>query len=140
MDAASLEDASTIGPAWNKFATIGGTGNAYLVTGPGVRNAKPRGGGNAVCPAWRKAVIHASKFIIEARPSKPPTEMPLLNRRNPSQRCSVSTSERHCERGGPGRPQCERTTLEGPGPRYGCLHQRGTSRSQFNKLTPKTLS
>lgn len=62
MDAESLGDAAAIGPAWNTFSDVGGSGNAYLVTGPGVRDAKPRGGGNAVCPAWRKAIIHASEF------------------------------------------------------------------------------
>lgn len=36
-------------------------GTAYLVSGKGVHDAQPRGGGNAVLPAWRKAYIHASK-------------------------------------------------------------------------------
>ncbi|RNJ53474.1 hypothetical protein D7B24_001763 [Verticillium nonalfalfae] len=31
--------------------------SAFLVAGKGVANAKPRGGGNAVHPAWRKALI-----------------------------------------------------------------------------------
>lgn len=33
--------------------------SAYLVGGHGVMNAKPRGGGNAVNPAWRKAFVHS---------------------------------------------------------------------------------
>ncbi|KAK1485623.1 FAD binding domain-containing protein [Colletotrichum cuscutae] len=32
---------------------------AFLVSGKGVHNAKPRGGGDAVHPAWRTAYIHA---------------------------------------------------------------------------------
>ncbi|KAM0283509.1 hypothetical protein ACHAQH_002460 [Verticillium albo-atrum] len=32
--------------------------SAFLVAGKGVANAKPRGGGNAVHPAWRKAYLH----------------------------------------------------------------------------------
>ncbi|KXH65704.1 FAD binding domain-containing protein [Colletotrichum salicis] len=31
----------------------------YMVAGKGVNEAKPRGGGNAVHPAWRKAYVHA---------------------------------------------------------------------------------
>ena len=31
----------------------------HVVAGPGVRNAKPVGGSNAVLPAWRKAYVHA---------------------------------------------------------------------------------
>lgn len=34
----------------------------YLVAGKGVQEAKPRGGGNAVHPAWRKAYVHARKY------------------------------------------------------------------------------
>ncbi|TVY27110.1 putative FAD-linked oxidoreductase [Lachnellula hyalina] len=31
----------------------------YLVNGKGVHNARPRGGGNAVNPAWRSAYVHS---------------------------------------------------------------------------------
>ncbi|KAL7919039.1 hypothetical protein ACQKWADRAFT_330092 [Trichoderma austrokoningii] len=34
-------------------------GRLYLVSGAGVWNAKPRGGSDAVNPAWRKALVHA---------------------------------------------------------------------------------
>ena len=34
-----------------------------LVSGKGVWNAMPRGGSDAVNPAWRKAVVHVSKCI-----------------------------------------------------------------------------
>lgn len=36
-------------------------GRLYMVSGTGVWDAKPRGGGDAVNPAWRKALIHAGK-------------------------------------------------------------------------------
>lgn len=45
-----------------KAATKPGSGTmANFVSGKGVWNAKPRGGGDAVNPAWRKAVIHFGK-------------------------------------------------------------------------------
>lgn len=34
----------------------------FMVGGKGVNDAKPRGGGNAVHPAWRNAYVHASKL------------------------------------------------------------------------------
>ncbi|KAH9883435.1 FAD-binding domain-containing protein, partial [Xylariomycetidae sp. FL2044] len=53
-------DALTADPAAvaAAFKALGGT--AYLVAGRGVQDARPRGGGNAVCPAWRKALVHAT--------------------------------------------------------------------------------
>ncbi|KAJ6016193.1 hypothetical protein N7540_010784 [Penicillium herquei] len=44
-------------------------GRLYMVSGKGVWDAKPRGGGNAVNLAWRKALIHAGKFDIARMPS-----------------------------------------------------------------------
>jgi hypothetical protein len=38
---------------------------AYLIAGKGVAEAKPRGGGNAVHPAWRKAYLHTRRFLQE---------------------------------------------------------------------------
>ncbi|KAI6780469.1 FAD binding domain-containing protein [Emericellopsis cladophorae] len=35
----------------------------YLVAGKGVNEAKPRGGSNAVHPAWRKAYVHAISWL-----------------------------------------------------------------------------
>ncbi|KAF7552346.1 hypothetical protein G7Z17_g4398 [Cylindrodendrum hubeiense] len=35
----------------------------YMVAGKGVNEAKPRGGGNAVHPAWRTAYIHALTWL-----------------------------------------------------------------------------
>lgn len=37
-------------------------GRLYMVAGAGVREAKPRGGSDAVNPAWRNALIHAGMF------------------------------------------------------------------------------
>lgn len=34
----------------------------YMVSGKGVWDVVPRGGGDAVNPAWRKALIHAGEF------------------------------------------------------------------------------
>ncbi|KAI1261707.1 FAD-binding domain-containing protein [Xylariaceae sp. FL1019] len=55
MDAKSLSNATALANS-SKIARNG----AYLVAGEGVRNAKPRGGSNAVNPSWRRAVIHAT--------------------------------------------------------------------------------
>ncbi len=35
----------------------------YMVSGKGVWDAVPRGGSDAVNPAWRKALIHAGEFL-----------------------------------------------------------------------------
>ena len=60
-----------------EFAAGAGAGTAYLVSGPGVHNAQPRGGGNAVCPAWRTSYIHASPSspppLSSIHPSSPPS-------------------------------------------------------------------
>lgn len=47
------------------LATFAGEAGArlYMVAGKGVWNAVPRGGSNAVNPAWRKALIHAGKPV-----------------------------------------------------------------------------
>ena len=39
-----------------------GSGSAFLVSGNGTRNAKPRGGSNAVNPTWRQASVYAGKY------------------------------------------------------------------------------
>ena len=50
------------------FSAGSGAGTAYLVSGPGVHNAQPRGGGDAVCPAWRTSYIHASPSPLPLSP------------------------------------------------------------------------
>ncbi|KAI1872269.1 uncharacterized protein JN550_003988 [Neoarthrinium moseri] len=63
LNSGALTDPSATLQAWKTFSSVGGSGNAYLVAGHGVNNAKPRGGGNAVGPAWRKALVHATNGI-----------------------------------------------------------------------------
>jgi hypothetical protein len=46
------------------FNPVGTSGlSVDFVSGKGVWNAKPRGGSDSVNPAWRKAVIHLSKYL-----------------------------------------------------------------------------
>lgn len=49
----------------NALITFLGVSGArlYMVSGKGVWNAKPRGGSDAVNPAWRKALIHAGQSL-----------------------------------------------------------------------------
>ncbi|KAI8239029.1 FAD-linked oxidoreductase ZEB1 [Colletotrichum sp. SAR 10_96] len=58
-EAALTEDvdalAAAVGTATEKVGRV----TAFLVAGKGVHEAVPRGGGNAVHPAWRRAYIHA---------------------------------------------------------------------------------
>ena len=39
-------------------------GRLYMVSGKGVWDAEPRGGSDAVNPAWRKALIHAGQSNV----------------------------------------------------------------------------
>ena len=39
-------------------------GRLYMVSGKGVWDAEPRGGSDAVNPAWRKALIHAGQSSV----------------------------------------------------------------------------
>lgn len=43
--------------------TPSGTIDVFMVGGKGVQEAKPRGGSNAVNPAWRTAFVHARKLF-----------------------------------------------------------------------------
>ena len=62
LDAPALTGNVTLSAELLKeFAAGGGAGTAYLVSGPGVHSAQPRGGGNSVCPAWRTSYVHASE-------------------------------------------------------------------------------
>lgn len=64
LDADALTaDLSASADAFRQFAS-GGTATAFLVSGKGVHDAQPRGGGDAVLPAWRKAYVHASKCEV----------------------------------------------------------------------------
>lgn len=67
LDAAALtDDLSKSAAAFERFAK-GTAATAYLVSGKGVHNAQPRGCGNAVLPAWRKAYVHAS-YVYQKHP------------------------------------------------------------------------
>ncbi|KND86997.1 6-hydroxy-D-nicotine oxidase [Tolypocladium ophioglossoides CBS 100239] len=52
-------DPHALAKAYKSAADAGGAVTAYMVAGKGVRDAKPRGGGNAVNPAWRRAYIQS---------------------------------------------------------------------------------
>ncbi|KAL2132918.1 hypothetical protein VTI74DRAFT_3167 [Chaetomium olivicolor] len=67
LDAKALTgDLNKSAEAWKAFAG-GQVATAYLVSGKGVHEARPRGCGNAVLPAWRKAYVHAT-FGVEFQP------------------------------------------------------------------------
>lgn len=42
--------------------SAGGQATVYIVSGKGLRDARPRGGGTAVHPSWRRTYVHASKW------------------------------------------------------------------------------
>lgn len=48
--------------AYKSASELTGSATVYTVAGKGVQEAKPRGGGNAVNPGWRKALVHSRKF------------------------------------------------------------------------------
>ncbi|KAK0655897.1 hypothetical protein B0T16DRAFT_315247 [Cercophora newfieldiana] len=48
--------------ALRQFITPLNFGTAYLVSGKGVHHAVPRGGSNAINPAWRTAYVHATNL------------------------------------------------------------------------------
>ncbi|CAM1510668.1 Fc.00g010030.m01.CDS01 [Cosmosporella sp. VM-42] len=57
LDEKALESAGLVDAL--KAATGPSNGfSAFLVSGKGVHNAKPRGGGDAVNPAWRRSLVH----------------------------------------------------------------------------------
>jgi hypothetical protein len=64
LDAAALSaNATATKEAFEQFAG-GDLTTAYIVSGKGVWNAEPRGGSNAVLPAWRKSIVHASESTL----------------------------------------------------------------------------
>ncbi|KAK7983913.1 hypothetical protein PG989_011315 [Apiospora arundinis] len=63
LDADSLAaDSSALGQAFKVMSATYGT--AFLVTGSGTRNAKPRGGGNAISHAYRRSIAYATTGLI----------------------------------------------------------------------------
>lgn len=59
LPAETLTD-DALRPALVQFLGQDG-GRLYMVSGKGVWDAVPRGGSDAVNPAWRKALVHAGK-------------------------------------------------------------------------------
>ena len=69
LDAEALEgdqNSEGLSDALDAFAQ-GDLNTVFLVAGQGTWKSKPRGGGNAVAPAWRKAVVHASKLMVRSK-------------------------------------------------------------------------
>ena len=64
---ALTHDVQALAKAYKSAAQAGGAVTAYMVAGKAVRDAKPRGGGNAVNPAWRRAYIQSCKFGFSRR-------------------------------------------------------------------------
>ncbi|KAH0428727.1 FAD binding domain-containing protein [Colletotrichum camelliae] len=58
-EAALTEDVDALAAAVETATERVGRVTAFLVAGRGVHEAVPRGGGNAVHPAWRRAYVHA---------------------------------------------------------------------------------
>jgi hypothetical protein len=65
---------TAIKAAYEKLADSSMT-TTFIVSGKGVWNAKPRGGGSAVLPAWRKAIVHSSEFISRVLSPHPLTAL-----------------------------------------------------------------
>ncbi|KAK6860073.1 hypothetical protein PG995_003709 [Apiospora arundinis] len=63
LDADSLAaDSSALGQAFKVMSATYGT--AFLVTGSGTRNAKPRGGSNAISHAYRRSIAYATTGLL----------------------------------------------------------------------------
>lgn len=63
LDADSLtKNQTAVIEAFETATPPGSSSQVHLVAGHGVRDAVPRGGSDAVNPAWRKALVHASMF------------------------------------------------------------------------------
>ncbi len=69
LDRRALTKNLTANAAAFKTVALAGAGVVHLVSGKGVRDAKPRGGGNAVLPAWRKSYVHLSRYHCLLLPS-----------------------------------------------------------------------
>jgi hypothetical protein len=60
---ALTSDLGELKDAIKTFTPEGSTSAPFLVSGKGVWDAVPRGGSNAVNPAWRRALVHYSEFF-----------------------------------------------------------------------------
>ena len=75
LSADALQDVAALETAVKGVlpSELGGVSiNFYLLGGKGVADAVPRGGSDAVNPAWRKAVVHAGSYHSPI-PSQTPT-------------------------------------------------------------------
>jgi hypothetical protein len=59
---ALTQNLTALKQAFKATTPSGSSTGAFLVGGHGVQNAKPRGGSNAVNPAWRRAYIHSGTY------------------------------------------------------------------------------
>jgi hypothetical protein len=89
--------------AYELFAAGGGS-NMFMVSGKGVHDAVPRGGSNAVLPAWRSTYVHASEyqlilpsFYVKLRKKR--LMMCFLNSRQPPLSVSERNSQGNSNRG-----------------------------------------
>ncbi|CAK7200273.1 hypothetical protein SEUCBS139899_002964 [Sporothrix eucalyptigena] len=60
---ALTNDLDALKLALAKFSAAG-QATVYIVSGPAVHAAKPRGGGNSVLPVWRRTYVHATATIV----------------------------------------------------------------------------
>ncbi|OAA56221.1 FAD-binding, type 2 [Niveomyces insectorum RCEF 264] len=58
-------DMAALKLALAKFSAAG-LATVYIVAGKAVHNARPRGGGNAVLPAWRRTYVHSTTSLSYA--------------------------------------------------------------------------
>lgn len=65
---ALTSDLAALKLALAKFSASG-QATVYIVSGPAVHKAQPRGGGNAVLPVWRRTYVHATASIAYYTPN-----------------------------------------------------------------------
>lgn len=63
LDGKALANQTALRETYKSLADAGIV-SVYLVGGKNVMNAKPRGGGNAVNSAWRKAYVHTREYLF----------------------------------------------------------------------------
>lgn len=71
LGANALRDTAALETALKGVLPVSEAGtimNFYLLGGKGIENAVPRGGSNAVNPAWRKAIVHAGSCNVSPFP------------------------------------------------------------------------
>lgn len=62
LDAKALSNRTALLAAMQKATPSGTVANLNLISGPGLRNARPAGGSDSVNPAWRQAYIEYGMF------------------------------------------------------------------------------